>query len=67
MVLPDLLTPELGSWTAATLLVAAVSLLCAAGFVTFPRLLKAIMDARPPPANDNEACFASPRSRIFQV
>ncbi|KAF0186537.1 MAG: hypothetical protein IV086_09715 [Hyphomonadaceae bacterium] len=67
MVLPDLLTPELGSLTAATLLVAAVSLLCAAGFVGFPRLLRAIMDAGPPPANDNEEGFASPRSRIFPV
>ncbi len=63
MVLPDLLTPEVGSWTAATLLVAAVALLCA----VFPRLAKAISEATPAPANDNEEAFASPRSRIFVV
>jgi hypothetical protein len=67
MVLPDLLTPALGSTAAATLLVAAVSLLCAAAFTALPHLLKAVMGAVPRPANDNEETFVSPRSRIFPV
>jgi hypothetical protein len=67
MVLPDHFTPGFGSTAAATLLVAAASLLAAAVIVLFPRIARALAGAFPPPANDNEAVFASPRSRIFEV
>jgi len=67
MVLPDLFAPALGSSTAATLLVAAVALLCAVVFVSFPRLLGWLASVTPAPANDNDDSFRAPRSRIFEV
>jgi hypothetical protein len=64
MVLPDHFTPGFWTLTAAALLAAAVVSLGAWGF---PRAIRALMRLNPPPANDNEAVFASPRSRIFEV
>lgn len=67
MVLPDLFTPLHGSSAVAALLAATVALVCAAAFISFPRLLGWLASVTPAPANDNDDGFRSPRSRIFEV
>ncbi|MBL8557792.1 MAG: hypothetical protein JNM47_03680 [Hyphomonadaceae bacterium] len=67
MVLPDLFTPLHGPSVAATLLVAATALACAAAFISLPRLFGWLASMTPAPANDNDDSFRSPRSRIFEV